>query len=227
MFRQVTRSFFAGLVMTLLAASLSAQAPVINAVLNGADFSTRLCPGVFATIFGGNIGPAQGQVGAAPGLVVTVGGQNATIAFSQANQVNIVIPAGVALGAANVVLTFQGRASASFAINLEAAAPAMLTLNFSPNGGAPACFRRPFSPIASTNVPLAGETLDCAVTGLGQAGAPAVSVGGVPATGISIGPAPFPNAPGGINVSVVPGALAPGDYYGQLRIDAPMTMAVR
>jgi hypothetical protein len=36
---------------------VSAQIPTISAVVNGADFSSRLSPGVMASVIGTNLGP--------------------------------------------------------------------------------------------------------------------------------------------------------------------------
>ncbi len=213
MFRHVTRIIFAGMVMTLLASGLFAQAPpAITRVVNFGDLSTRLCPGVGAFIFGARMGPNTTQAAPA-GLTVTVGGQNATVAFGNGGLLAIVIPAGLSPGTANVVVTYQGRVSPSFTITLDAAAPTIV-LEGVPNKSGPMCGNR-----TAERFPLPGDVINCAAMGLGQAGAPTVSVGGVPATGVAVVPAGF-NAPGISAIDFVVPDLAPGTYPVVVRVGA-------
>ncbi len=210
MFRPPHRLLSTAALVTVFAGGLAAQTPTIGAVTNGGDFSNRLCPGAAAAIFGNNMGPAQGMRGAAPGLTVTVGGQNATVDFSASQQVNITIPAGLGPGATNVVLTYQGRASAPFVVNLDAFAPAIVSFGGGATGP-PFCLHLSNAQVLPSNPAVPGETISCLVNGIGQGAGITVSLNGMVAQVVSAGTSTVPNTPGLSQVNfVVPSALTPG-----------------
>jgi uncharacterized protein (TIGR03437 family) len=108
--------------------------PQIAKLVNGATFQTPLAPGAWLTIEGTNLAatirPWNGADfvnGATPthldGVSVTIGGHPAAVSYVNPNQVNILAPPEVTLGASVplVVSTPQGSATAN--VNIQAIAP--------------------------------------------------------------------------------------------------------
>jgi len=222
------------LVFTLFVLRAAAQ-PQIAAVVNGADFSTRLSPGVDAAIFGSGLGPATGQKGDAQGLTVTVNGEAAPVAFSSATQVNFQIPFDIAPGKANINVVYLGHTSAPAPIQILQYAPALLSSNLAGTGVA--YFLHTNGGLGSVSNPAhPGEVVTLSAVGLGQtnppstAGAnpttaaptiatPSVTIGGEPAIVLSSALDINAFCTGCYEVTVtVPGDLETGSY--------PITIAV-
>ncbi len=118
--------------------------PLLLAVVDGASFqSDPLSPGGIITIFGMNLGPAQG-VGAPNGTVpatlagsrVLVGGTAAPLLYVQANQINAVVPYGVPMDNVQVEVEVNETASNSLTLAVAPAAPAVFTVSVSGSGQA-------------------------------------------------------------------------------------------
>lgn len=92
-------------------------APTIQSAVNAATFATGpLAPGSLATLMGSLF---SGQ-----NLSVTFNGIGSQVLFSNATQINLLVPSGLAgQSAAQVVVTAGGVASAPFTVNLAAFAP--------------------------------------------------------------------------------------------------------
>ena len=216
------RCCVSGSLALLFAAAANAQAPnpVIAAVLNGASFDNRLCPNMPGVIFGQNLGPAQGTTNPA-GLTVLVGNIQTTIYFGSAQQVNFLIPAQLAPGATTVVVDYQGRRSAAFQIQLDAAAPGLFTQSGSGSGNG-IFLTQDSRFLGGPNSPTAkpGDTLRTHAIGLGTLGTPSLFVSGQQAQVISAVPesgfiGPFP----GVTITFqVPLGLSPGSHPVQVRI---------
>ncbi len=212
----------AAIFIVLVTAVASAQAPnpVIAAVVNGASFDNRLCPGLAAIIFGPNVGPVQASTNPA-GLTVLVGNIQATILFGSAQQVNIVIPAQLPVGPTTVVVDFQGRRSAPFQIQLDVAAPGLFAVGGTGSGNG-IFLTQDGRLLTGPNVATAkpGDILQTFAIGLGAGGTPSLFVSGRPAQVMSAVPAsgiigPFP---GVLIVFQVPPGLSPGTHTVQVRI---------
>ncbi len=190
------RIFF---LFTTSAAVAFSQTPAVTAVVNAASFSSLLCPGLLATIYGSNFG-TDSTKGA-----VTVGGKSAYVysAGFIATQMTVQIPLELAPGATTITVAINGSSSAPFNITLGATSPGLLTLNGSGSGlaliynsgltaqlslAAPA---HPGDIVVAYGVGL-GITTPATPTGVVPAGVvnsvaptPTVTVGGQPATAVS------------------------------------------
>ena len=128
-------------------ANSTAPAPTVAAVVNGASFqSGAVSPGEIVSIFGSNLGPAQGQ-GAIfdpasgrltttnGGVQVMIGGTAAPLAFVQANQVNAIVPYEVnGSQTAQLQVIYNGATSAPVALNVAASAPGIFSQDSSGKG---------------------------------------------------------------------------------------------
>jgi uncharacterized protein (TIGR03437 family) len=112
----------------------------INAVTNAASNATGvIAPGELITVYGSGLGPAglvQFQLngfGLVPtsvgGTSVFINGAAAPVLYTSANQVGAVVPFGLSTASAQIVVTYQGQASAASTAQVSAAAPALFLLN--------------------------------------------------------------------------------------------------
>jgi uncharacterized protein (TIGR03437 family) len=105
--------------------------PSISAVQNAASYAPGvLAPDSFAVIFGTNLAAQAGD----PSTTVSIrdaSGQSltATIVFASSGQVNILIPAGVALGQGTLTLSNSSGTLSAFAITIAAIAPGLFTVD--------------------------------------------------------------------------------------------------
>ena len=237
-----------GLLFQVLPAS--AQIPTISAVLNGADFSSRVSPGVMAIVVGTNLGPTSAVTGnpvPATTVTVTIGGRNAHVLFASATQLNLQIPTELSAGTTTVTVRTAAGTSNPFNITLATHSPALFAQGSGQNP--PGIFNRTTGQIISTSNPaIPGEFLTTYANGLGPTnpavatGAPAASsplaVTTSPAT-LTIGQAEAPilfcglapNFVGTYQVTFsVPGGLAEGNQPVTLKIAGftsnPVMMAV-
>src|SRR5580698_7517578 len=92
-------------------AAAVAQTPTVTGVQNSASFSTQLCPGLIATVYGTTFGTVAANVS------VSVGGKAAYV-FSPvtAAQLNVELPFEASVGATTITVTVAGLASAPFNI---------------------------------------------------------------------------------------------------------------
>jgi uncharacterized protein (TIGR03437 family) len=179
----------------------SGPAPSISGVINAADASTRLCPGVLGSVFGSNFG-----TGPASSVSVTVGGKSASVLTVTPNQLLIQMPVDAAVGATTITAKVNGATSAALNVTLDNYAPAFFTADGSAEG-----VGRILTSTSARVTPAApansGDTLSAFAVGLGAttpatptggagpnptAIAPSLTVGGVPAqvlfAGISVNP---------------------------------------
>jgi uncharacterized protein (TIGR03437 family) len=113
--------------------------PVVSAVTNAASYDTKaVSPGEIVSIWGAGLGPAAGAnltldsnslvETSLLGTQVLINGDPAPLTYAGPGQVNAVVPYEVASAtAANVVVVYQGNASATFAIPVAAARPGIFT----------------------------------------------------------------------------------------------------
>jgi uncharacterized protein (TIGR03437 family) len=130
-------------------------APVITQIGNAADASIAVVtPGSIASIFGGNL---KGQV-----VSVTFDGAPAEVLYSDAKQINLVVPAALAgKSTANLVVSVDGNASAPKAVNVSAASPAIFP---------GAVLNQDYSVNSETNPAPSGSVVQVFATGLPASG---------------------------------------------------------
>jgi uncharacterized protein (TIGR03437 family) len=99
--------------------------PSIASVGDQATQSTQLTPGMPVQVRGSGLG-----TGSADALTVTIAGKAAPILqYISESAVLVQVPADAPLGAAAVVATYKGNASAAFSVTLTAIAPKILPAN--------------------------------------------------------------------------------------------------
>jgi uncharacterized protein (TIGR03437 family) len=134
------------LVIPQAQSAMAVPQPVVNAVTGGASYDTKaLAPGEIVAIWGTGLGPSAGAnlTLDSNGLVETslgftqvfINGNPAPLIYAGAGQVNAVVPYEVASATtANVVVVYQGNASAQFAIPIAATRPGIFTRSGSGTG---------------------------------------------------------------------------------------------
>jgi uncharacterized protein (TIGR03437 family) len=182
-------------VSTPTAASASAPAtftvygpgPQIWAMANGASANmSTVSPGGIVTIYGIALGPAALTLfpgtnplpvalpAAAPSTSVTIDGHAAPLLYTSATQVSCIVPYAVAAKsgtAVNLVLTYNGTASAALSVNVVGADPGVFTLDASGVGqGAILNFNSvtgDYTVNTATNAATAGSIVVIYATGFG------------------------------------------------------------
>jgi uncharacterized protein (TIGR03437 family) len=132
------------LFLAVAPASKAATQPVVSTVLNGASYDAVVAPGCWVAIFGSNLAsaPVSAPSGSLPSLLggvsVSVSGVAAPLLYVSPNQINALIPIGVAIPANTVVpLSITAPAGATtYNIRLTRDAPALFTRNGSGTGRA-------------------------------------------------------------------------------------------
>jgi uncharacterized protein (TIGR03437 family) len=148
--------------ISFVIAAPTVQPPSIQSAVNAATFAAGpLAPGSIATLGGSQL---AGQT-----VSVTFNGLSAQVLFSNATQINVVVPAGLsAATSAQVVATIDGTASAPLTVNLAPFAPGIfangiLNQNYSVN---------------STKQPAApGSVIQIFATGLSGTGVITANIG--------------------------------------------------
>lgn len=134
--------------LSLILNTAPGSAPVINAAVFASAYGEyhAASPGSFIEIYGSNLAAKTGDwslsfvSGTAPttldNVSVTVAGVPAYVAYVSPDQVNALIPDGTPTsGSAPVVVTFEGSASNSFSLSMNALEPGILApSNFKVNG---------------------------------------------------------------------------------------------
>lgn len=169
----------------LFAAAVSAQ-PAVTRVVNIANTSLKLCPGVEVVVEGSNLGSS--------GQTVTVNGEQATITENGSGLIVAVLPADLPVGSTTLTVAYNGQSSAPFSITLTAYAPGFVQINSAyifPT--CPQCYSilDTDPPGVSTSSPaLPGAEVGGVATGLGALpiGTITVTAGGQPATVVGVQP---------------------------------------
>ncbi|HYE74611.1 MAG TPA: hypothetical protein VEF04_14830, partial [Blastocatellia bacterium] len=103
------------------------------AVVNAASYSTSIAPETIASAFGTNLADGTYAASLNPlptslgGTVLQVNGIDAPLFYVSPTQVNFVIPAETAIGAATIKVLVNGEMRASGTANIEQVAPAIFT----------------------------------------------------------------------------------------------------
>ncbi len=170
----------------LLAATAAAQ-PVVTGALNTASYALSglpnggLAQGSMIAIFGRNLGPAAIAQASSFPLPKTLGGTSARLSaggsnydliltYTLASQVGAIIPSNTPVGTAQLTVTYNGQASANFAVNIVRSSFGIFTSN--QGGSGPAIGQnfnsqtdQPINSILSAARP--GQTITLWGTGLG------------------------------------------------------------
>ena len=229
-----------GVFKTLTGAEEQAASIAISAILNGAsNLPAPFTPGEIVVITGSGLG--------APELIATTAGANgqystqlsgttirfnaipAPFIYTSATQIAVQVPDMFLVSQAQVTVTFEGRTSAPFPIQVAGSSPGVFTLDGSGKGPAVA-LNQDGSLNAASNPANVGDVISLFVTGLRQGDGPlTVMIGGaaiVPSTkNLSSGVLQIDaKIPGGIQTgSVVPVVVAVGNTSTQ----AGVTIAVQ
>jgi uncharacterized protein (TIGR03437 family) len=152
-----------------VAISLAVTAPAIQSIplpsvqsaLNSASFASGpLAPGSIATLMGAQF---SGKT-----IAVTFDGVPAEVLFSNATQINLVIPASLSGKSAQVVVTVDGNASAPFTLNLAPFAPGIFTPGVLNQNNSVNSSRQPAAP---------GSVIQIYATGLSGTGVITANIG--------------------------------------------------
>ena len=175
--------------------------PTVTGVLNGADFSSHLSPGVLVAVYGSNFGSGPASM-----VTATVSGKQAAVVAVTPTQLTVQLPVDAPTGATSLIVTIGGVSSTPFPITLDNFAPAIITADGS--GSGPGLIRMASgSTITSVAPAHVGDNLVAYLVGLGATNPPfptgttataqaptttipTLTVGGVPATVAYAGAAP-------------------------------------
>jgi uncharacterized protein (TIGR03437 family) len=184
-------------------------------------------PGELVTIFGANFGPPSDARGDLDGDFVVDSVENtqvlfdsvaAPLLFASPNQINTVVPFGVAAPGTKVQVLYQGQPTASATVPVQAASPAVFALDGS-GGGQGAILNQDGSVNSGTNPARAGSVVVIYSTGAGLTSPP--SVDGL----LTSLPYPEPTLPVTVSIDGKPAQIlyagaAPGLVAGVLQINA-------
>ena len=208
-------------------------APLIGSVLNAASaMQDPVTPGEILSLFGVGIGSST--AGPTP-VQVFFDDHPAALLYSSPDQINAVVPTGVAGKAAATLEVRYGGQSAVWTIPIAAASPAIFTLDSSGQGPA-AVWNQDNTVNSASNPAPRGSVIQIFATGVNPlaAGPPvSVSIGGIGATVEYSGPAP--DAAAGLYQinAVVPAGVTPASAVpvsfsiGSLTSQSGVTIAVQ
>jgi len=156
--------------------------PTISGVANAASYSTPISSREIVLITGSGLGPSQ-LVSATPagysaqlsGTDVRFNGIPVLLIYTSATQVAALVPDLASAPAAQVTVTYEGRASSPFTVSLAPVAPGLFTLDASGKGQAVA-LNQNGSLNSASNPAKTGELVTLFATGI--TGPALVSIGG-------------------------------------------------
>jgi uncharacterized protein (TIGR03437 family) len=173
-----------GVFKTLAGGEAQSASITISAVVNAASYYYDVVrPGEIVVITGSGLGPGQLIPGTAAnglystqlsGTTVQFNGIPAPLIYTSATQIAALVPDSVYFTGSNlvdVVVTYEGRTSASFRNSSESFSPGVFTLNATGNGQALA-LNQDGSINAASNPTKVGDVISLYVTGLRQADTP-------------------------------------------------------
>jgi uncharacterized protein (TIGR03437 family) len=197
----------------------------ISAVTNAASSLTGpIAPGELITIYGSGLGPAglvQFQLnsfGLVPtsvgGTSVFVNGAAAPVLYTSANQVGAVVPFGVSGSSAQVVVTYQGQASAPASATVSAVSPGLFLLG----PGQVVALNQDGSINGADHPAPAGSFLTVYATGAGQTN-PSGQDGAIGAVPLPLPKFPVTATIGGQGATVQYAGAAPGLVQGVMQVN--------
>ncbi|MBZ5608225.1 MAG: hypothetical protein LAP38_08210 [Acidobacteriia bacterium] len=142
----------------------------MTGVLNIADFSTNICPGAAASIFGSNFGSSASAV------TVTVGTKTGYVLAATPGQINVQIPFEVSDGATTLTVKVASATSSAFNLTLKKYSPAFFTQGGAGTGPANVFNAQGNALIKESAPAKPGDNLFTYLTGLGPT-TPATATG--------------------------------------------------
>ena len=229
-----------GVYKTLTGGEVRSASIAVSAVINGAsNLSGPVSPGEIVVITGSGLGPGQlipatpganGLYGARlSGTTVQFNGIPAPLIYTWAGQVAAQVPDSVSVGTAQVTVTYDGRTSASFPVQVAQYAPGVFTLDSTGKGQAVAV-NQDGSINTASKPAQAGNVISLYATGSGQGDGPVtVAIGGQSAIVTST-----KKIAGVVQIDVrIPGGIQAGSavpvviQVGNMSSQAGVTIAVR
>jgi uncharacterized protein (TIGR03437 family) len=214
--------------------------PQVTSVLNGASYASgAISPGEIVTLFGSNLGPAQGvpfQLSAdgksipntLGGVQVLFGSTAATLLYVSAAQINAIVPYAVA-GTASTALQvqYQGQTSTAMTVAVQAATPGIFSQDATGTGPG-AIFNQDGSLNASLSPAAAGSVIQIYATG-GGITTPAQTDGVLAPLAPPLpllAALPVSVTIGGFGAKVDYAGVAPGEVAGMIQINAEVPAVV-
>jgi uncharacterized protein (TIGR03437 family) len=178
-----------GVYKTVTGGEVQSASIVVSGVVNGAsNLSGPVSPGEIVVITGSGLGPGQ-LIPATPGTnglynaqlsgtTVQFNGTPAPLIYTSPAQVAAQVTDSVSVGAAQVTVTYEGRMSASFPVQVTQYAPGVFTLNSTGKGQAVAINQE--GSINTESKPAqVGNVISLYATGVGQGDGPVTAtIGG-------------------------------------------------
>jgi uncharacterized protein (TIGR03437 family) len=189
-----------------------------------------VAPGELVTLIGRGLGPDQGVQADIPGgsdrlpnmlggTQVFVNGIAAPVLFAQANQVNAIVPFGVAgQDSAQIQVSHDGQRTGMVTVSVVPVQPGVLTTKGSANGQA-VVLNQDGSLNSPGNPAAKGSTVSIFATGTGQTDPPGAD-GQFTAGDLAKPVAPVDVLIGGIGADVIATRTPRGMFAGLLQVDA-------
>ena len=207
----------------------SGTPPVVTVVNAASAVGGAVAPGEIVTFFGQNLGPlpavgftldSTGRVATnLGGTEISFDGTPAPLLYANPTQVNAIVPYEIAgKSTTTVSLSWNGMATASMAVPVAAAAPAVFTLNSSGQGQA-AVLNSDNSVNSATNRAARGSIVQIFATGAGVT-SPAGITGEITSTADQQPVLPVHVTIGAVDAQVVYAAAAPDAVSGLFQINA-------
>lgn len=181
-----------GVYKTVTGGEVRSATIAVSAVVNGAsNLPGPVSPGEIVVITGAGLGPGQ-LIPATPGAnglysaqlsgtTVQFNGTPAPLIYTWVGQVAAQVPDSVSVGTAQATVTYDGRTSASFPVQVAQYAPGVFTLDSTGKGQAVALNQDGSINTASKPAQV-GNVISLYATGAGQGDGPVtVTIGGQPA----------------------------------------------
>jgi uncharacterized protein (TIGR03437 family) len=168
---------------TGVAVALGKPAILNGGVVNGASFQGPIVPAGIASIFGGSLaGGARASATSTNfptvlgGVRVSLNGTAAPLVYVSDSQINIVVPATILSGTAQMTVESALGTSDTFLVTVAAASPGIFL-----SGSAGAIVVAGTTSLTQARPAKPGEFLEIYCTGLGISPSATVTIGGVPA----------------------------------------------
>lgn len=157
--------------------SQATPTPAISAVVNSAsNLSGAIAPGELITILGANLGPPSESSGIVDGAFLTstvddtevmIGGVPAPLLYVSSNQINAIVPFGIAGLTEDVQVLYQGQVTATTTVPVQTDSPAIFSMNSS-GGGQGAILNQDGSVNSASNPAAPGSVVVLFANGAGQ-----------------------------------------------------------
>lgn len=196
-------------------------------VLNAASLTSGpIAPGEILTLFGSGIGPATGTQPSTPptstmlaGTTIQFDGTPAPLLYAGPNQINAIVPFGIAGQATtNVVIESGGELVGGFPLSVAPAAPAIFTVNSSGSGSG-AILNQDLTLNSPSNPAERGSVVVLYATGAGSMSAP-LNDGQVVENSSYVSVLPVVVTIGGVAAQVLYSGAAPGLVAGVLQVNS-------